>query len=117
MEMDRIEENKELLWQCLEYIPAPYNRIRRDRPSTLHGITGKSLTRLRVFDLRFLLCEYFRPGIRPHGVINTYGMSQSAFMWNIRSNRQIKRIYEQLWNRSDLLVSFEGSISSTSSKV
>ncbi len=50
----------------------------------------------------------FRPGIRSHGVINTYGMGQSAFMWSIRSNRQVKRVYERLWNRSDLLVSFEG---------
>ncbi|CAF1469233.1 unnamed protein product [Adineta ricciae] len=86
MEMERIEENKELLWQFLESIPAPYNRIRRNQPSTWN----------------------YWPGIRSHGVINTYGMGQSAFMWNIRSNRQIKRIYEQLWNRSDLLVSFEG---------
>jgi hypothetical protein len=35
-------------------------------------------------------------------------MGQSAFMWNIRSNRQVKRVYERMWNRSDLLVSFEG---------
>ncbi|CAF1456518.1 unnamed protein product [Adineta steineri] len=55
-----------------------------------------------------IIQEQQRPGIRSHGVINTYGMGQSAFMWNIRSNRQIKRVYERLWNRSDLLVSFEG---------
>ncbi len=35
-------------------------------------------------------------------------MGQSAFMWNIRSHRQVKRVYERLWNRSDLLVLFDG---------
>ncbi|CAF4422407.1 unnamed protein product [Rotaria sp. Silwood2] len=86
MELDKVEENKNLLWQFLETLPPPFNRIRRDRPSTWNHW----------------------PGIRSHGVTNTYGLGQSAFMWNIRSNREVKRVYERLWNRSDLLVSFEG---------
>lgn len=34
MELDKVEENKNLLWQFLESIPSPYNRIRRGRPNT-----------------------------------------------------------------------------------
>jgi hypothetical protein len=29
-------------------------------------------------------------------------------MWNIRSNRNIKRVYSQIWNTNQLLVSFDG---------
>ena len=29
-------------------------------------------------------------------------------MWNIRSNRNIKRVYSRVWNTNELLVSFDG---------
>jgi hypothetical protein len=29
-------------------------------------------------------------------------------MWNIRSNRNVKRVYSQIWNTDQLLVSFDG---------
>lgn len=29
-------------------------------------------------------------------------------MWNIRANRNIKRVYSQIWNTNELLVSFDG---------
>jgi hypothetical protein len=29
-------------------------------------------------------------------------------MWNIRSNRNIKRVYSHIWNSNELLVSFDG---------
>lgn len=49
-----------------------------------------------------------RPGINSHGVINDCGIGQSDFMWNIRANRNIKRIYAGIWNTNALLVSFDG---------
>ena len=49
-----------------------------------------------------------RPGINSHGVINDCGIGQSDFMWKIRANRNIKRIYAQIWNNNALLVSFDG---------
>jgi hypothetical protein len=53
--------------------------------------------------------SYFsRPGINSHGVVNNHGIGQSDFMWNIRSNRNIKRVYSQIWNTNQLLVSFDG---------
>jgi hypothetical protein len=29
-------------------------------------------------------------------------------MWNIRSNQNVKRVYSQIWNTNELLVSFDG---------
>lgn len=55
-----------------------------------------------------LLTHLFRPGKSSYGVINDYGIGQSDFMWSVRSNRNIKRIYSQIWNTGDLLVSFDG---------
>ena len=34
MQLNEVEENKELLWQFLERIPSPYHNIRRDQPQT-----------------------------------------------------------------------------------
>ncbi|CAF0718657.1 unnamed protein product [Adineta steineri] len=34
MGLNKVEESKELLWQFLESMPAPYNRIRRNQPYT-----------------------------------------------------------------------------------
>ncbi len=51
---------------------------------------------------------FSRPGINSHGVVNNCGVGQSDFMWNIRSNRNIKRVYSQIWNTNQLLVSFDG---------
>jgi hypothetical protein len=51
---------------------------------------------------------FFRPGFRSHGVVNSDGIGQSDFMWNIRSNRNIKQVYSQIWNTNELLVSFDG---------
>jgi hypothetical protein len=50
----------------------------------------------------------YRPGINSHGVVNSCGIGQSDFMWNIRSVRNIKRVYSQIWNTNELLVSFDG---------
>jgi hypothetical protein len=54
------------------------------------------------------LVLFFRPGYSSHGVVNNFGIGQSDFMWNIRSNRNIKRVYSQIWNTNQLLVSFDG---------
>ncbi|CAF1605803.1 unnamed protein product [Rotaria sp. Silwood1] len=43
-----------------------------------------------------------------HGIINGYGIGQSDFLWNVRSNRQVKKVYSQIWNTEQLLVSFDG---------
>ena len=50
----------------------------------------------------------FRPGNGRFGIVDNCGIGQSDFMWNIRSNRNIKRVYSRIWNTDELLVSFEG---------
>lgn len=49
-----------------------------------------------------------RPGKSSFGVINDCGVGQSDFMWSVRANRQIKRIFARIWDTRDLLVSFDG---------
>jgi hypothetical protein len=51
---------------------------------------------------------FLRPSYGTHGVISGDGIGQSDFMWNIRSNRQVKQVYAGLWNTQQLLVSFDG---------
>ncbi|CAF0808379.1 unnamed protein product [Rotaria sp. Silwood1] len=48
------------------------------------------------------------PGNTQFGIINECGIGQSDFKWNVRSNRNIKRIYSHIWNTNELLVSFDG---------
>lgn len=85
MNEDDINKNKELLWDFLENIPR--SSIRRNDPTTWSNNW---------------------PGNTRFGLVNTYGIGQSDFMWNVRSNRNIKRIYSQIWNTNELLVSLEG---------
>lgn len=49
-----------------------------------------------------------RPSYSTHGVLNGNGAGQSEFLWNIRSNRQVKKIYARIWNTEQLLTSFDG---------
>jgi len=51
---------------------------------------------------------FLRPSFSTHGVINGSGIGQSDFLWNIRSNRQVKRVFAHIWNDQNLLVSFDG---------
>jgi hypothetical protein len=51
---------------------------------------------------------FSRPGFPTSGVVSNCGIGQSDFMWNIRSNRNVKRVYSQIWNTNQLLVSFDG---------
>ncbi|CAF1076364.1 unnamed protein product [Rotaria sordida] len=85
LSQDEININKDLLWKFFETIPGC--NIRRDDPSTW---------------------STYWPGFPSHGVVNNCGIGQSDFMWNIRSNRNIKRVYSQIWNTNELLVSFDG---------
>ncbi len=54
------------------------------------------------------LFHFFRPGNNRFGIIDDCGIGQSDFMWNIRSNRNIKRVYSHIWNTNELLTSFDG---------
>ncbi|CAF1270903.1 unnamed protein product [Rotaria sp. Silwood1] len=82
---EEIDDNKNLLWKFLE--DASNGQIRRGQPETWSNPWLNS-------------CVY--------GVINGRGIGQSDFLWNIRSNRQVKKVYAHIWNTQQLLVSFDG---------
>jgi len=48
------------------------------------------------------------PDRHPTGVIYTHGIGQSDFMWYCRTRPQVIRIFQRLWNRKDLLTSYDG---------
>ena len=41
-------------------------------------------------------------------MISEEGIGQSEFLWNVRSNQLIRRVFTQIWNDQALLVSFDG---------
>ena len=43
-----------------------------------------------------------------YGIIKHYQVGHSDFVWDIRQNPWVIRIFEDLWNDEDLLVSFDG---------
>lgn len=50
-----------------------------------------------------------RPGASYIGLLNDMGMGQSEFMWSVRGNPNIKKVFSQIWNSDELLVSFDGA--------
>jgi hypothetical protein len=72
----------------------------------VHGITGNSSLASGSF-IDSCFCTLM-PGKSSFGVINDCGIGQSDFMWSVRANRQIKRIFARIRSTRDLLVSFDG---------
>jgi len=85
MNQDEINVNKDLLWKFIENISN--GTIRRDDPDTWSN-------------------EW--PSYSTHGVISGSGIGQSDFLWNVRSNRHVKKTYAGIWDNQPLLVSFDG---------
>jgi len=85
MNSDEINQNKDLLWQFLEN--ASNNTIQRNDPQTWANNW---------------------PSYSTHGVVSGSGIGQSDFLWNVRSHPQIKKVFTETWNDSQLLVSFDG---------
>jgi len=44
-----------------------------------------------------------------NGLVNGAGMGQSAFLWHLRTLHNVRRVFECIWNTSDLIVSFDGA--------
>lgn len=45
-----------------------------------------------------------------YGIILSYGIGQSKFMWYLRSIPEVKKIFEAFWKTSDLIVDFGGCV-------
>ncbi|CAF0891011.1 unnamed protein product [Rotaria sordida] len=85
MNQDEIIENKNLLWKFIENVSN--GTIRRDDPETWSNGW---------------------PSFSTHGVIAGHGIGQSDFLWNVRSNRKVKKVFTDMWNDQQLVVSFDG---------
>ncbi|UJR20781.1 hypothetical protein I4U23_023894 [Adineta vaga] len=83
---EEISNSVDLLWKHLENLPKPCD-IRRANPET--------------WDKNW-------PGITDIGLLNDYGIGQSEFMWYIRANPNVKKVFSQIWNSDELFVSFDG---------
>ncbi|CAF1266991.1 unnamed protein product [Rotaria sp. Silwood1] len=85
LNQDEINENKQLLWKFIEN--ASKGAIKRDDPDTWSNQW---------------------PSFSSHGLIATFGIGQSDFLWSVRSHPQVKNVFARLWNTRQLLVSFDG---------
>lgn len=43
------------------------------------------------------------------GIINSYGIGQSKFMWKCRVHDNVIRVFQNLWGMRDLITSFDGA--------
>ncbi|CAF4299343.1 unnamed protein product [Rotaria sp. Silwood2] len=84
---DEINHSVNLLWKYLEGLQHPYH-IQRNNPETWNEPW---------------------PGTPHLGLLNDEGMGQSEFMWFIRGNPNIKKVFSHIWNSNELFVSFDGA--------
>jgi hypothetical protein len=43
-----------------------------------------------------------------HGIIKEYGIGQQQFMWNLRTHKEVVRVFQKLWGDERLVCSFDG---------
>ncbi|CAF1074603.1 unnamed protein product [Didymodactylos carnosus] len=83
---EEVKTNKNLFWDFLEQ--AAHNQIDRDKHDTW---------------------DNHWPARPLSGVISQHGIGQSKFLWNVRNNRNVKKIFSNIWQTDELLVSFDGA--------
>lgn len=84
---EEIISNIDLFWEYLEHLSTPYE-IRRDDTKT--------------WDIAW-------PGLTHVGIMPDDGIGHSQFMWSIRGNPNVKKIFSYIWKTSELLVSFDAA--------
>jgi len=73
-----------------------------------HGQTNGKRNYNHTKHKSLILFVLIRPSYSTHGVISGNGIGQSEFLWNVRSSRQVKKVYARIWDNQQLLVSFDG---------
>eukprot|EP00463_Aulacantha_scolymantha_P000371 TRINITY_DN1223_c0_g1_i1.p1 TRINITY_DN1223_c0_g1~~TRINITY_DN1223_c0_g1_i1.p1 ORF type:complete len:391 (+),score=105.53 TRINITY_DN1223_c0_g1_i1:145-1173(+) len=48
------------------------------------------------------------PADPKNGIFSKFGIGQSAFLWFVRSRPLVKKVFQEIWEDKDLLVSFDG---------
>ncbi len=74
-------------------------------------------TKIKVFDKktahefrdRFTNWREDRDLDHIHGIIKSYGIGQTDFMWDIRCHDNVFNVFKTIWQTDDLLVSFDGA--------
>ncbi|UJR28809.1 hypothetical protein I4U23_010033 [Adineta vaga] len=84
---DEVTKSIDLFWKYLKNLKPPF-RIRRNHPQT--------------WDKPW-------PGSPFIGLVNTLGIGQSEFMWYVRGNPNIKKVFSHIWDSNELFVSFDGA--------
>jgi hypothetical protein len=41
--------------------------------------------------------------------LNSLGIGQSEFLWSVRGNPNIKKVFSHIWDSNELFVSFDGA--------
>jgi len=82
-----IAEGKELFWKWMEGLNA--------------GIDPNDTN--TWIDANWPAAQRFKTGI-----LHTFGIGQSDFMWYLRTRPQVRNAYEHVWNSRELLTSFDG---------
>lgn len=82
-----ITSNIDLFWEYLEHLSEPY-QIRRDNAET--------------WNIAW-------PGLKHVGIIPHDGIPHSQFMWSVRGNPNVKKVFSQIWKTSELIVSFDAA--------
>lgn len=49
------------------------------------------------------------PGDPVNGIMGRYGMGHSPFVWSVRSNPKVIRVFEKVWKTDNLLTSFDAA--------
>ncbi|CAF1026016.1 unnamed protein product [Adineta steineri] len=84
---NEITLNIDLLWEHFESLLPPYF-IKRDDAKTWDDAW---------------------PGAPEFGILSDDGFGHSQFMWSIRGNPNVKKIFTEIWKTPELLVSFDAA--------
>eukprot|EP01084_Bolivina_argentea_P007896 14810_1 len=86
---NEIKEVKDMVWDWLEQLPFPNDiKINRNNPESWHDGNW--------------------PTDPDTGIIFSFGVGQTEFMWRCRSYPGVKKAFSNVWGTSDLITSFDG---------
>eukprot|EP01006_Ploeotia_vitrea_P009789 TRINITY_DN24392_c0_g1_i1.p1 TRINITY_DN24392_c0_g1~~TRINITY_DN24392_c0_g1_i1.p1 ORF type:complete len:324 (-),score=24.44 TRINITY_DN24392_c0_g1_i1:435-1406(-) len=90
LDAQQISHAKDLLWDYLEkeLLDEDCPPLRRDDPITWTADW---------------------PGSPHTGIITSNGIGQSQFLWFLRGNEQIRKVFSKIWDTEDLITSFDGA--------
>jgi len=95
---EEVEKAKDLFWGFIEGLPKRYPK----------EFTKQEIETWAKRDNVETWNHKKWPANPKNGIIQDYGIGQSAFLWFVRSRPLVKKVFSEIWGTSDLLVSFDG---------